>query len=34
VLVPEPEAGTDLRTVAVLEYMRLSQSSNDSRARL
>ena len=27
VLVPDPEPGTDLRTVAVLEYMRLSSSS-------
>lgn len=27
VLVPDPEEGTDLRTVAVLEYMRLSAGS-------
>ena len=30
VLVPEPEEGTDLRTVAVLEYMRLSAGSAGS----
>jgi len=28
VLVPNPEKGTDLRTVAVLEYMRLSGTSS------
>ena len=33
VLVPDPEPGTDLRTVAVLEYMRLSAGSADLSAR-
>lgn len=31
VLVPNPEPGTDLRTVAVLEYMRLSGTSAQPR---
>ena len=30
VLVPDPEEGTDLRTVAVLEYMRLSAGSTSA----
>jgi DNA-binding NarL/FixJ family response regulator len=33
VLVPNPEPGTDLRTVAVLEYMRLSSGSAEFAPR-
>lgn len=33
VLVPEPEEGTDLRTLAVLEYIRLSADSADLTTR-
>lgn len=34
VLVPDPEEGTDLRTVAVLEFMRLSAGSAELANRL